>query len=164
MEQTVEHHVSADEPLDIVEQVLIDEHHPYDRDDFEATFAIAGAWSDHELWFAWRPEMQTLHLHLGLDLKAPASRRGEICDLLARINERLPLGHFDYWEDEQAVVYRCSLPLIGQPATPLQVSTMIASATEAADRFYPAFNFLIWAGKTPREAAEAAMFETAGSA
>ena len=34
----------------------------------------------------------------------------------------------------------------------------------AVDRFVPAFNFLIWAGKSPEEAMDAAMFETDGEA
>jgi len=164
MDQAIEQLFDSDEPMDVVEQVLIEEQHPYERDEQEAHFAIAGAWSDHQLWFVWRGEVQTLHLHLGLDLKTPAARRAELCDLLARVNERLPLGHFDVWDDEQAIVYRSALPLVGQAATPLQVSTLIAAACEAADRFFPAFNFLIWAGKTPAEAAEAAMFDTVGQA
>ena len=37
-------------------------------------------------------------------------------------------------------------------------------AVEACERFFPAFQFVIWAGKTAREAIDAAMFETAGEA
>ena len=75
MDQTIEQTFASDEPLDIVEQVLMEEQHPYERDMLEVHFAIAGAWSDHQLWFAWRPDVQTLHLHLGLDIKTPPSRR-----------------------------------------------------------------------------------------
>jgi len=156
--------LEADTPLDIVEHVLIQEQHPYERDEREVHFAIGGAWSDHQLWFIWREEVQTLHLHLALDLKVPNGRRSDVCDLMARVNERLPLGHFDFWDDEQALVYRSALPLIGQPLTAVQASTLIAAALDAGDQFYPAFNFLIWAGKTPKEAAEAAMFDTIGEA
>ena len=34
----------------------------------------------------------------------------------------------------------------------------------AGDRFYPAFQYLVWGGKSVDEAAQAAMFETAGEA
>jgi hypothetical protein len=40
---------------------------------------------------------------------------------------------------------------------------MIDAAMEAADRFYPAFDFLL-AGKSPDEAMAACMFETVGQA
>ena len=41
---------------------------------------------------------------------------------------------------------------------------MLAAAREAGERFYPAFHFLVWGGKSAQEAAAAAMFETAGEA
>ena len=41
---------------------------------------------------------------------------------------------------------------------------MIDAAVEAADRFYPAFDFLVKGGKSPAEAMAACMFETVGQA
>jgi hypothetical protein len=41
---------------------------------------------------------------------------------------------------------------------------MIDAAVEAADRFYPAFDFLINGGKNPEDAIAACMFETVGQA
>lgn len=150
-------------PLDLVEQVLIEEDYPYERGGEEARFAVEGAWSDHQLWFAWRPESRVLQLCVALDLRAPQDRRSAVCDLLARINERLGIGHFDFTE-EGSLIYRCVLPVLDAGLTQLQVSTMIAVALEAADHFYPAFNFLIWAGKSAEEAVQAAMFDTLGEA
>ena len=42
--------------------------------------------------------------------------------------------------------------------------SMIDAAVEAADRFYPAFDFLLAGAKTPDEAMAACMFETVGEA
>ena len=41
---------------------------------------------------------------------------------------------------------------------------MIDAAVEAADRYYPAFDFMIRGAKKPHEAIEACMFETVGTA
>jgi hypothetical protein len=41
---------------------------------------------------------------------------------------------------------------------------MIDAAIEAADRFYPAFDFLLAGGRSPVEAVAACMFETVGHA
>jgi hypothetical protein len=41
---------------------------------------------------------------------------------------------------------------------------MIDAAREAADRFYPAFDFLIAGAKSPKEAMDACLFETVGEA
>ncbi len=37
-------------------------------------------------------------------------------------------------------------------------------AVEACERYYQAFQFVVWAGKTAAEALDTAMFETAGEA
>mgnify|MGYP002381569226 CR=1 FL=1 len=45
-----------------------------------------------------------------------------------------------------------------------QAAAMIDVAVEAADRFFPAFDFLLRGAKTPKEAIAACMFETVGEA
>ena len=41
---------------------------------------------------------------------------------------------------------------------------MIDAAIEAADRYYPAFDFMVRGNKKPQEAIEACLFETVGNA
>ena len=41
---------------------------------------------------------------------------------------------------------------------------MIDSALTKCERFYPAFQFVLWGGKKPAEALEAAMLDCAGMA
>lgn len=41
---------------------------------------------------------------------------------------------------------------------------MLAAALDAADRFQPAFHFLIMGGMKSEDAAQAALFETVGEA
>ena len=45
-----------------------------------------------------------------------------------------------------------------------QAASMIDAAVEAADRFYPAFDFLVSGGKSPEQSLAACMFETVGRA
>ena len=63
------------------------------------------------------------------------------------------------------VMFRHSLLLAGG-AEPngSQCETLLKVALDACDRYYQAFQFVLWAGKTPREALEGAMFETVGEA
>ncbi|MGF1461900.1 MAG: YbjN domain-containing protein [Maricaulaceae bacterium] len=154
------------DPLDVVEQVVIGEQYVYERtEDRELHMAIPGQWCDHQIWFAWKPDMEMLHVCLSLDVKAPKARRPDICDLVALLNERLWIGHFDVWAEDGAIVYRHSLVLPdGEQPSPAQIAHFVAHAVEAGERFHPAFNYLVWGGKTPHEAAEAALFETAGEA
>jgi hypothetical protein len=45
-----------------------------------------------------------------------------------------------------------------------QAETVIETAIDECERFYPVFQFVLWAGKTPQEAIAAALIETAGEA
>ena len=154
------------DPLDVVEHVLSAENLEFDRtEDGDLAFALAGDWKDYELWFAWRPEADCLQLCLSLDMKASRQQRGQAYELLSLINQRVWLGHFEVWADEGEVVFRHAMAMpSGDRPSLSQAASMIDAAVEAADRFYPAFDFLIRGGKTPEDAMAACMFETMGEA
>jgi len=154
------------DPLEVVERVLNAENLTFDRtDDGDLAFALAGDWKDYELWFAWRPEADCLQLCLALDLQSTKAQRSSACELISLVNQRIWLGHFEVWSEDGEVVFRHALGLPpGERPTPAQAASMIDAAIEAADRFYPAFDFLLKSGKTPDEAMAACLFETIGQA
>jgi hypothetical protein len=45
-----------------------------------------------------------------------------------------------------------------------QAETIIETAIDECERYYPVFQFVLWGGKTPKEALAAAMVETHGEA
>ncbi len=153
------------DPLDIVEQVLSLEGLSFERAEDELHFAAPGSWSDIHGCFAFRDDLPTVTLTVGFDLRVPQTRRDAVCRLIALINENLWIGHFEVWADDGALAFRHSAPLIDRDEpSPGEITAMFAAAVDAANRFYPAFNFVIWAGKSPEEALAAAMFDTAGEA
>jgi hypothetical protein len=154
------------DPLDVVERVLGAENLAFDRtDDGDLAFALTGDWKDFELWFAWRPEADCLQLCLSVDLKAGKALRDAAHGLINLINQRVWLGHFEVWADDGEIVFRHALSLPdGERPSMAQTASMIDAAMEAADRFYPAFEFLISGGKSPEDAMAACMFETMGHA
>jgi hypothetical protein len=154
------------DPLDVVERVLAAENLSFDRtDDGDLAFALTGDWKDFELWFAWRPEADCLQLCLSVDLKAGKAMRDAANSLVNLINQRVWLGHFEVWADDGEIVFRHALSLPdGERPSMAQTASMIDAAMEAADRFYPAFDFLISGGKSPEDAMAACMFETIGHA
>ena len=155
----------GNDPLDVVEHVLTAENLPFDRtEDGDLAFSLAGDWKDYELWFAWRPEGECLQLCLSIDLVAPKEQRTAAHELLATVNPRVWLGHFEVWEDGE-IVFRHGMPLMaGEQPSLAQAAAMIDVAVECADRFYPAFDFLVRGSKSPQEAIAACMFETVGEA
>ncbi len=134
-------------------------------DEAELHLALPGVWRDAGVWFTWRPELSTVQMGAPLDIKAPANRLAEAARLVALVNERLWIGHFDLWTEDLSIVYRNSMVLPEDGGLDsVQAQYLIKGAAEAIDRFFPAFNYLIWGGRSPEEAMEAALFETHGNA
>ncbi len=156
----------ANDPLDLVESILGAEDIGYERmGEKEIHFSIPGQWCDHALWFSWRPEDEVLHLCLGIDVRVSERNHAAVCALLALVNERLSCGHFDLWSEDGTLIYRHALPLPDAlMPSPAQLAAMTNAASMAAERLIPALNFVLWGGKSPTEAVQAAMFETAGEA
>jgi len=153
------------DPLDVVEHVLTAENLQFDRtEDGDLAFSLAGDWKDYELWFAWRPEADCLQLCLSLDLQITPEQRPAAHELVAIVNQRLWLGHFEVWDDGEIIFRHAMALMTGERPTLAQAAAMIDIAVEAADRFYPAFDFLVRGSKTPADAIAACMFETVGEA
>ena len=110
-------------------------------------------------------EIEALHLACAFDMKIPQARRNEVQRLIAAINEQLWVGHFDIWTHTGMIMSRQALVLPGGlTASTAQCETMLVGAIHACERYYPAFQFVVWAGKTAAEAMSAAMFDTQGEA
>ena len=156
----------AFDPLERVEEALEAAGWEHERDDMGTVQAVAESrWGDMGALFAYRPEPAAIHFSTTLDVKPVATKRAQIAELIMMANERLWLGHFDYWSDEGVIIFRYTFPMLDRDDVSMgELRAVIAAATSAVDRFIPAFNFLIWAGKSPREAIDAAMFETQGEA
>jgi hypothetical protein len=153
-------------PLDLVEQIVTDHEWPFDRQgDDELMVGVAGKWSDYQLWFSWRADYGALQFSCAFDLKVSESRRRDLHSLIVLLNEKLWLGHFDLWQGDGLLVFRHALLLRGGfgPTTE-QIEDLVEIALSECERFYPAFQFAMWGGKSPREAIEAAMLETQGEA
>ncbi len=162
----ISHEQHADHPLDIVEQ-LVDEHDwIFDRrNDQEMAVQVPGRWCDYSLFFAWNNTADAVHFTCAFDMRVPENRRSLVHDLLATINEKMWLGHFGIWEDEGLPMYRHSIPLRGTQGPSLgQMEDLIDTAIVECERFYPAFQYVIWGGKSVADAVAAAMIDTVGEA
>jgi hypothetical protein len=85
--------------------------------------------------------------------------------LISLINEQMWIGHFDLWPQDGLVMYRHALVLAGGvEASSQQCEALLGTALDASERYFPAFQFVVWAGKSAREALDATMFETQGRA
>ena len=157
---------SGNHPLTVVESIAADNNWAFERSgDDEVTIVSRGQWTDYQLSFTWMAEIEALHLACAFDMKIPVKRRGEVQRLIAAINEQLWIGHFDIWTHTGMIMHRQALVLPGGiTASTRQCESMLSGAIDGCERYYPAFQFVVWAGKSTQEAMAAAMFDTEGEA
>jgi hypothetical protein len=158
-------HSRVNSPIDLIEQIANGNDWATERSsDDEITLIVAGQWTDYNVSLNWRGDLETLHIASAFDAKIPDNRLNEVYRLVAQINEQLWLGHFDVWIQEGLIMFRQGLMLNGALATTGQCEALLKAALEACERYYQAFQFVVWAGKDSREALASTMFETEGQA
>jgi hypothetical protein len=153
-------------PIDLIERVAHANDWTFERaGDDEVAIGIAGRWTEYNIAFSWLADHEALHLSCAWEVKVEVSRFNELTRLLAAINERLLMGHFDFWQNEGVVMFRQSLVLTGglEP-TDKQIEALLISATQTCETYFQAFQYVIWSGLPARMALENVMFETVGSA
>jgi hypothetical protein len=153
-------------PLDVVERLASHNDWSFERaSDDEITILVTGRWTDYQLSYTWMDDIEALHLACAFDMKVPERRRADVQALISMINERLWVGHFDLWPAEGMIMFRHALVLAGgTEASGKQCESLLSTALETCERYFTAFRFVVWAGKTAKEALDAAMFETSGEA
>ena len=153
-------------PLDVVERIAAVHDWSFERSsDDEITILVTGKWTDYQVSYTWMGDIEALHLACAFDLRVPDRRKADVQQLISLINEQMWIGHFDLWTSEGMVMFRHALMLSGGvEASGRQCEALLDQALEACERYFSAFQFVVWAGKPAREALSAAMFETSGEA
>jgi hypothetical protein len=153
-------------PLDIMEQIVIANDWSFDRrSESEMAAEAPGKWCDYGLYFSWSHEISAMHFTCTFDLKVPERGRGAIFELLALANERLWIGHFGMDSDDFMPVFRHAVLLRGASgASSESLEDMVDIAITECERFFPAFQFVLWGGKSPTDALAAAMLDCVGEA
>ena len=156
----------ADNPLDILEELVNANEWRFDRStDEEMVVEIAGRWCEYRLFFVWQEDLSAMYFSCLFDLRAPAQKRTAVAELLALVNEKMWLGHFDLCSDELVPMFRHTVLLRGVGHVSVeQLEDLVDIAVSECERFFPAFQYVLWGGRTPSEAVTAAMIETVGEA
>ncbi|SFP35285.1 YbjN domain-containing protein [Sphingomonas rubra] len=158
-----------DAPIDTLEGYYAAHGWDHDRHDDEIIASVKGSWATYELRALWREDDSVLQFLAFPDIKVADDRRAAIHEVLALINEQLWIGHFELWSSSGILLFRHAAMIDAggddEPRLSLAgAELLVESAIEECERFYPVFQFVLWGGKTPREAIAAAMVETQGEA
>jgi hypothetical protein len=119
-------------PLELIEKVVAANDWPFDRtSDREIAVEVAGRWCDYRMFFSWRDDVEALHFTCAYDVRIPTERHSDIHGLLALINEKMWLGHFDLWSEEGLPMFRHAIRLRGTTASSPSSSTTWSKSRSA---------------------------------
>ncbi|MFC3181514.1 type III secretion system chaperone family protein [Cypionkella sinensis] len=153
-------------PIDIVENLAA--HHDWEFDrvtDDQIAMAVEGQWRTYALTLAWSAQDETLRLICTFEMEPPNDKIAALYDVLNRCNDMVWTGAFTYWGEQKLMVFRYGLCLAGgQMVAAEQIDRLISGAITASERFYPAFQLVSWADKSPAEAMKVAIAEAYGRA
>lgn len=153
-------------PLDLVEEISASNDWSYDRAaSDELLVEISGRWCDYSMLFGWQDQLSVIQFCCACELRVSPTRRSAVHELLAMVNERLWVGHVGVSIEDNVLTFRHALLLRGtRGATVEQLEDVVEIAVTELERFYPAFQFVLWGGKTPGDAVAAAMLDPVGEA
>lgn len=159
------------DPIDLIEQIVAANEWPYDRQNKrELTVFLAGNWAEYHLHFSWndpssRERYGGLQVVCAFDARVPKGIQGSLLELLSLVNAHLWLGHFDVVPEEGLLMFRHGMLMAGsEELSAAQCEQMIDISVNECERFYPAFQFVLWGGKSPSEAMQISMLDTVGEA
>jgi hypothetical protein len=133
--------------------------------DDEVTGEVQGSWAKYQLRAIWRGDDNVLQLLCLPDIRVSKEKHRQAHELLALVNEQMWLGHFDIWSNGSVLLYRHGALLGDDGMLSIgQAQALTEIAIDECDRFYPAFQFVLWGDKEPRAALDAALVDAAGEA
>ena len=167
--RTSQHDMERDEdaaPVEMLASLFEARGWPYEFiGDDEITGEVQGSWASYQLRGIWRQEDHVLQLLCLPDIRIPEDKRAPMFEVLTLVNEQMWLGHFDVWSNGMVLLYRHALMLGDDGMLSIaQAQTAVEAAIDECDRFYPAFQFILWGDKSPTEALASALVDAAGEA
>ena len=154
-------------PIDMLEAYYAAHDWDHERHDDEIVATVKGSWAEYELRALWREDDSVLQFLAFPDIKVPDERRAAMYEALGLVNEQLWVGHFELWATSGILLYRHAVVVDGGDEGTMSLTAaelLVESAIDECERFYPVFQFVLWGGKTPKEAIAAALIETQGEA
>ena len=158
-------------PIDMLEAYYAAHGWETERHDDEIVATVKGSWTTYELRALWREDDSVLQFLAFPDVKVTEDRRAAIYETIGLVNEQLWIGHFELWSSSGILLFRHAA-MIDSGSDGEEEGTMtltaaellVESAIEECERFYPVFQFVLWGGKSPKDAIAAALIETQGEA
>ncbi len=153
-------------PLDILEAIFTDNEWNFKRSKRDEIIVdTVGGWCDYNMHFIWHDELYALYFTCSFDLEIQLERHVEMNNLLAMINQKIWMGHFNFCSEDNKIIYRNTVPTRGLKTLAVeQLEDIMDIALAECERFYPAFQYMIWVDQKAEDAMAAALLDCQGEA
>lgn len=158
-------------PIDMLEHVFDANGWAFERSgDEEISTSVKAGWTTYQLRALWREEERVLQIIARADLTVDADKRLALYETIGLINEQLWMGHFELWSSDGSVLFRHATLLDTEDdedepdLTIGQAEMLVEAAVDEFERYYPVFQLVMFADRSPQDAMAAALLETVGEA
>ena len=153
-------------PIDIIEDVIHSKKWAFSRAaNHELVAEIATNRCQYRLYFSWSELIKAINFTVTFDFKFPKSKSNSVYELLALINEKLWIGHFDITKKNGIPAYRHTvLSLPENEMLQHQLEDLVDIAIYECEKYYPAFQLVLFDDSLPSNALSVSTFDIIGSA
>jgi len=153
-------------PIDLIEDMAMGQDWAYQRTESEEIMIDLDAkWAEYRIQFFWQRDFNVLHLAMAIDMPFDPSLYGQVFELIACLNYRLVMGHFEFSLENHLIAYRLNQYLESPKMIKMShIENLIHLSLSEVDRFYPAFQLVTSKEKTAQEAMSVALLDTMGEA
>lgn len=99
-----------------------------------------------------REEQQQVMFYAIYPLRAPADRRAEVAEFVARVNYGLALGNLELDVDDGEMRFKTSADVSSAQFSLPLLRSLMQTCIATADRYYPGYTALLYGGVTPQQA------------
>ncbi len=153
-------------PIDVVEDIIYSKNWTFSRAaDDELVAELSSQWCQYRLYFAWSERIKAINFTITFDIKFPLSTSKSVYELLALINEKLWIGHFDITSKNGIPAFRHTV-LVSQRDEILYkyLEELVDIAIYECEKYYPAFQLILFEDSPPKDALELCILDTVSRA
>lgn len=149
-------------PLDTVAAIAAANDWDVERSEEEVHFWIQGDKGQYKVAFTWLGDIKALHLACGFALEVPEARKSEVDRLVAYINERTWVGHFDVWPHDTLILFRYGHLIPDERVNEDLCLHLVMLGVANCDQHFHTFQLVSASGMSVEEATSTVNFSTQG--
>ena len=153
-------------PIDLLEEIISSKRWYFTRSaNDELVAEISSKFCSYRMYFAWSEKINAINFTITFDLKFSTITSKSIYELLALINEKLWIGHFDITSKSGIPAFRHTVLVNDKTEISHNIlEDLVDIAIYECEKYYPAFELLLFEEIKPSEALKLSSIEVLGRA